>query len=180
MTLPDAETAVVLGTRRLRLRKLGLQDAGFILELVNDPDWLRHIGDRGVRTPEDARAFIEAGPLLSYEAHGFGLWLTELRSDAEPIGLCGILKRDYLDYPDLGYALLPGFRQHGYAREASAGVLKHARLVLGIPALDAIVSPRNRRSIRLLKALGFDELEMIEIPPDGHTARLFRCALKES
>lgn len=176
-TPADQGPAVVLETRRLRLRELGPQDAPFILSLVNDPDWLRHIGDRGVRTLDDARAFIEDGPIASYESHGFGLWLTELRTDAEPIGMCGILKREYLDCPDLGYALLPGFRHNGYAREASAGVLQHARRTLGIPALDAIVAPRNRRSIRLLEALGFDELGMIEIPPDGHPARHFRCSL---
>lgn len=173
----DPAPAVVLRTRRLRLRELGLQDASFILTLVNDPDWLRYIGDRGVRSLGDARTFIEDGPIASYALHGFGLWLAELGPDARPIGMCGILKRDYLEYPDLGYALLPAFRQNGYAREASAGVLKHARLVLGIPALDAIVAPRNRRSIRLLEALGFDELGMIDIPTDGHPARLFRCSL---
>lgn len=172
--------AKILATRRLRLREANLKDAPFILNLVNDPGWIRHIGDRGVRSLDDARTFIQDGPLASYEAHGFGLWVVELGQDAEPVGLCGILKRDYLEHPDLGYALLPGFRQLGYAREASAGVLRHALTVLNIPALDAIVSPRNHRSIRLLEALGFDELGSIKIPPEGHEARLFRCSLSDS
>lgn len=165
---------MIIETQRLRLRNVDLNDAAFILALVNDPDWLRHIGDRGVRSIDDARTFIEDGPVTSYRTHGFGLWLTELSDEPVAVGLCGILKREYLENPDLGYALLPKYRHQGYAREASAGVMVHAHDALGFDTLDAMVSPRNHRSVHLLEQLGFEEIGIIEIPPDNNQARLFR------
>src|SRR5215207_666754 len=144
----------VLETERLVLRWLAEEDASFILELANDPDWLRHIGDRGIRTVDDARGYIATGPAAMYARHGFGLYAVELRESATPIGICGLIKRDWLEDVDVGFALLPRFRGMGYAREAASATLEYARGTLGLLRIAAIVSPGNDDSIRLLAKLG--------------------------
>ncbi|HKP77297.1 MAG TPA: GNAT family N-acetyltransferase [Longimicrobiaceae bacterium] len=150
---PAAEAQRVLSTARLDLRWVRDEDAAFIVELMNDPDWLRFIGDRGVRTPDQARAWMDAGPRPMY-ARGLGLCVVALRGEGTPIGICGLLERDWLEDADVGYALLPRFRGAGYAREAAAAMVERAR-ELGMPRLLAIVSPGNADSIRLLEGLGF-------------------------
>jgi [ribosomal protein S5]-alanine N-acetyltransferase len=147
-------SVALIETPRLRLRRLAATDAPFILELLNDPAFLRYIGDKAVRTEDDARGYIESGPMASYERFGFGLLLVSLTS-GEPIGMCGLLKRDALDDVDLGFALLPGFRAHGYAFEAAAAVLAHAEAAWGLTRVLAITSPDNEASIGLLAKLGF-------------------------
>ena len=122
---------------------------------MNDADFMRHVGDRGVRTVEDARAYILDGAVASYERHGFGLYLVETKEDGVPVGICGLVKRDFLDDVDLGFALAPEHRGRGYAREAAEATLEYARTVLGLGRLAAIVSPANTASIRLLEELGF-------------------------
>lgn len=154
----------VLETERLSLRRLAEDDAAFILELVNDPDWLRFIGDRGVRTPDDARAYVLNGPAASYARHGFGLYLVELRDGSTPVGMCGLLKRDWLDDVDVGFAFLPRFRGMGLAHEAARATLDFATGVLGLPRIAAIVSPENAGSIRLLEKLGM-RFERMAVPP---------------
>jgi ribosomal-protein-alanine N-acetyltransferase len=144
----------VLETPRLRLRELVAADAPFVLELLTDPDFVRHIGDRGVRDLETAKRYIADGPQASYARHGHGLWLAELRDTGEPAGMCGLLRRDHLDAPDLGYAWLPRFRGLGLAREAAAATLAHARDRFGMTRVLAIVSPGNDASCRLLEAVG--------------------------
>lgn len=168
---------MILKTDRLRLRDITTDDSDFILALVNDPDWLQHIGDRGVRTQDDARTFIADGPIASYLQHGYGLWLMELLSDGAPVGLCGLLNREYLEYPDLGYALLPEFRGRGLAREASRAVLRYAYEALGMTSIDAIVAPANRRSVRLLEYVGFRDAGSVRLPSGNDQARLFRITL---
>lgn len=170
--------AAVLDTARLRLRRLGLDDAAFILRLVNDPDWLRYIGDKQVRSLEAARGYIVNGPQVSYARFGFGLWLVERNDDATPIGLCGLIKRDALDDVDLGFAFLPAFRGQGYAFEAAAAVVRHARATLALPRLAAITAPDNDASIRLLEKLGLRFERMIRIDADGSDTRLFGCELR--
>jgi RimJ/RimL family protein N-acetyltransferase len=146
---------VILETERLRLRRLTLEDAEFVLELVNDPDWLRYIGDRGVRTLEDAREYLLRGPIATYAlGAGLGLHAVELREDGVPIGICGLLERDWLEDVDLGFAMLPGFRARGYAFEAAAATLEYGRARLGLTRIVAIVSPENEASMRLLTRLG--------------------------
>jgi len=145
----------VMVTERLVLRTLVLEDAAFILELVNDPDWLKYIGDRGVRTLDDARGYIQKGPMEMYARLGYGLFRVELKSDGTPIGLCGLVKRDSLPEVDLGFAFLARHRGQGYAQEAAAATLAHARNAYGLQRILAIVSPGNGRSIRLLQKLGF-------------------------
>lgn len=164
---------VVLETDRLRLRHLEAGDASFIVALLNDPDWVRYIGDRGVRSEEQAIAYIQNGPARSYAEHGFGLYLTELKADGEAIGLCGLIKRDFLTDVDLGFAFLPHFRGAGYAFEAAAGVLQHADTTLGLPRLVAITALDNERSARLLQKLGFHGEGTIPYPGEDEPVRLF-------
>lgn len=142
-------------TERLRLSRLTLDDAPFILELLNSPGFLRFVGDRGVRTLEAARRYLAEGPLASYARHGFGLYRVALRGDGAPIGICGILKRDTLDDADLGFALLPAFEGRGYASEAAAATLVHGQEDLGLKRLAAITDPDNAGSIRVLERAGF-------------------------
>lgn len=168
---------VVCETDRLRLRHLALGDAPFIVALLNDPDWLRYIGDRGVRTAEQAVAYIQSGPLRSYAERGFGLYLTERKTDGLAIGLCGLIQRDFLADVDLGYAFLPGFRGAGYAFEAAAAVLRYAEATLKLPRVVAITALDNERSARLLQKLGFRFERLIPYPDEDKPVRLFGCAL---
>ncbi len=163
----------ILETSRLTLRLIGGQDAPFILRLLNEPSFLRYIGDRDVRTVDDARAYIEKGPIASYRAHGFGLWLAQLRQDGTPIGMCGLLKRDTLADVDIGFAYLPEYWGRGYALEAATAVMEHGQRVLGIPRIVAIVSPDNVASIRLLGKLGLVFREQIDLNGDGRPTSLF-------
>ena len=154
----------VLETERLSLRLLAGDDAPFILELVNDPDWLRFIGDRGVRSLDDARAYILNGPVASYAWHGFGLYLVELRDGGGPVGMCGLLRRDWLDDVDVGFAFLPRFRGMGLAHEAARATLEYGTGALGLSRIAAIVSPENAGSIRLLEKLGMS-FQRMALPP---------------
>ena len=150
-----SDDAPVLATARLELHRAVCADGPFLLALLNDPDWLRYIGDRGVRSLADAEAYVRDNLQAHYRAHGYGLYRVRLRSGATPIGLCGLLRRDFLVLPDLGFALLPSYVGHGYAAEAARGVIAYARRELGIERLCAIARPDNERSLRLLGRLGF-------------------------
>jgi RimJ/RimL family protein N-acetyltransferase len=163
----------VLETNRLYLRHLAPGDAPFIVELLNDPDWLRFIGDRGVRNEEQAVTYIQSGPARSYAEHGFGLYLTERRADGEPLGLCGLIKRDFLSDVDLGYAFLPRFRGAGFAFEAASGVLHDAAATLGLRRVVAITALDNVRSARLLQKLGFLDEGTFPYPGEDDPVRLF-------
>ena len=163
----------IIETDRLALRCFTADDAAFIVELVNDPAWLQFIGDRGVRTLDDARAYITNGPVASYSRHGFGLYQVSRNSDGVALGLCGLLKREYLDDVDLGFAFLPQFGGQGYAREAAAATLAHARGTLGLKRIAAITDPQNIRSIHLLKKLDFRFDKMIRVKPDQPESSLF-------
>jgi RimJ/RimL family protein N-acetyltransferase len=163
---------IVVETERLVLRRLTLDDAAFMRRLVNEPSWLEFIGDRGVRTEEDAREYLRNGAIASYEKHGFGLWAVTLRNEDAPIGICGLVKRDFLDDVDLGFAYLPEFQARGYGREAASAVVEFARRELGLRRLVAITVPANRRSIALLEKLGF-ALEKRAKHPDGSDFLIF-------
>ena len=146
---------MIFSTSRAIVRELDDSDAAFLVELLNDPAFLEHIGDRGVRDVEAARLYLERGPRASYREHGFGLWCVTLLTTNAPIGICGVLRRSELPAPDLGYAFLPSYRGQGLAREVAAGTVAFAREHLKIERLLAIVSPGNAPSIRLLESLGF-------------------------
>lgn len=142
-------------TPRLQIRPIVTSDADFVLALHLSPGWLAYIGDRGVRDLETAQRYIQDGPLRSYAQHGFGLWVVVLKKTGTPIGLCGLLKRDYLDVPDLGFAFLPEFQKMGYGFEAASAVLGYAERELGLGRILATTLPHNIASIHLLEKLGF-------------------------
>jgi RimJ/RimL family protein N-acetyltransferase len=163
-----------LRSARLRLRPFTLDDAAFIVELVNDPDWLRFIGDKGVRSPDDARRYLDEGPMTSYRRHGFGLLAVE--SDGRPVGMCGLLKRDTLPDPDLGFAFLPRARGRGFASEAARAVLDAAREA-GHRRLLAIVTPGNERSIAVLEKAGFAFERETALGSDAAAVRVYAVSL---
>jgi ribosomal-protein-alanine N-acetyltransferase len=171
---------VVLTTARLRLRQFTGHDAAFLVALLNDPDFLRYIGDRGVRSETDALGYLAAGPLASYAQHGFGLWCCERLDTGQPIGMCGVLRRETLPHPDVGYAMLPEARGHGYAREAVLGVLNFARDILCLTHVVAIVSPANERSLHLLDTLGYEREEMVVMSPGADPVWLLRPRTSQS
>lgn len=145
----------MITTARLALREFAPSDAAFIVELLNDPDWLAHIGDRGVRTTDDAVTYLANGPQASYARYGYGLWCVERRDTPGSIGMCGLVRRDWLDAPDVGFAFLPAHRRQGYAFEAAGAVIAHAQTTLGAVQLHAIVAPGNAASHALVQRLGF-------------------------
>jgi RimJ/RimL family protein N-acetyltransferase len=163
----------ILETDRLIVRHVTIDDAEFILGLLNEPSWLRFIGDKGVRTLDDARNYILTGPVESYRRFGFGLYLTQRRSDGTPIGLCGLLKRDVLPDADIGFAFLPAFWGKGYAHEAAAAVLEHGRTALGLNRIVAITNPDNESSIRLLEKLGMRLGGTARLSDSGPELKLF-------
>ena len=163
----------ILETERLRLRQFSVDDAPFILTLLNEPSFLRYIGDKNVRSLEDARQYILNGPVASYERNGFGLYRVELRESGTPIGMCGLLKRDELPDPDLGFAFLPDFWGKGFAFEAAVAVLKDARERLDLQRLLAITSLDNDASIKLLERLRFKFERVTSVAADREQVKLF-------
>jgi [ribosomal protein S5]-alanine N-acetyltransferase len=163
---------IVLDTARLVLRRLELSDDAFILRLLNEPSWLRFIGDKNVRDLDGARRYLREGPLDMYERCGFGLFRVELKAGGEPIGMCGLLKRDTLVDVDVGYALLPPFWGQGYAYESVAAVLAYGHRNLGLQRIVAITSPDNDSSIRVLDKAGMKFERLLEFSP-GDPVKLF-------
>ncbi|MDB5424299.1 MAG: family N-acetyltransferase [Phenylobacterium sp.] len=157
----------VLRTERLVLRHLTEADAPFILELLNERGFIENIGDRGVRDLDAARRYVSEGPGASYQKYGYGLWLTLLKETGEPIGICGLVKREGLEDADVGYAFLERTWGRGYAQEAAAATLAHAREVIGLEKVVAITTPANAGSIAVLKKIGMKAAGLIQLP--GHT-----------
>jgi RimJ/RimL family protein N-acetyltransferase len=159
------------------LRHLTAEDAAFILELMNEPPYFENIGDRGVRTNGDAARYIEEKYVAAYARHGFGFYLVELAETGEAIGICGLVKRDSLDHPDLGFAYLQRFWSKGYATEAAVATLGYARDTLGLSYLYGLVTPKNARSIRLLGHLGFGFVRSSTLPGGAGEGRLYGVEL---
>ena len=164
-------------TARVSLDWLTLDDADFIVRLVNDPQWLAFIGDKAVRTREDACAYLNTGPLDMYDRLGYGLYRVSLRAGYphpdEPIGLCGLVRRDGLDAPDLGFAFLPAGRGRGYALEAAQAVVEHGFGPLALPRILAITLAHNQRSCKLLERLGMTVQGGVRVPADGPDKLLY-------
>jgi RimJ/RimL family protein N-acetyltransferase len=154
----------ILETERLRLREFITADAEFILELVNSPGWLEFIGDRNIKTIEQAQTYLQNGPIRSYHENGFGLALVETKHRKTPIGMCGIIKRETLENPDIGFAFLPQFTGKGYAFEMAAATLKYAAQELKLPSIYAITVPHNVRSIKLLEKVGLKFIKPFSFP----------------
>ena len=166
-----------LETSRLQIRWLDFDDAEFIFQLVNDPDWIRFIGDKGVSNLDDARNYIKTGPMEMYRKHGFGLNRVALKENDKAIGICGILQRETLSEVDLGFAFLFEFRRQGYAFEASEAVLEHGLTILGLQRIAAILSPLNMISANLLGKLGFSFERYYQAKPDTDILDLYAINL---
>lgn len=160
-------------TARLALTRLSADDSEFIIRVLNEPSFLRYIGDRGVRTLDDARRYIREGPAAGYARYGHGLMRVGLKSGGTPIGMCGVLRRDTLPEPDLGFSLLPEYWSQGYAFEAAEAVMRHARDVLHLDRILAITTTDNEPSMRLLGKLGFRFDRLVRLGEDPTELRLF-------
>jgi RimJ/RimL family protein N-acetyltransferase len=167
----------ILETDRLILRELTPDDAEFIFELLNEPSFIQNIGDRNIRTLDDARAYIVNGPVASYAKNGFGLYLVVLRETGESIGMCGLIRRDGLEDVDIGYALVPRFWSRGYAVEAARATKAYAKEVIGLKRIVAIVDPANEGSIRVLEKIGLRYEKMVRLSADDIDLKLFGADL---
>ncbi|HJW16239.1 MAG TPA: GNAT family N-acetyltransferase [Flavisolibacter sp.] len=154
----------ILETERLLLREFTLEDTAFIIELLNSPGWIQYIGDRNIKTKDKALAYLENGPLKSYQDNGFGLYMVEKKDDNTPIGMCGIIKRETLSNPDIGFAFLPEYNGKGYALEMAAATLAFAKQTLKLPVISAITLAGNARSIRLLEKIGMQFSQTVVFP----------------
>ena len=166
-------TNALLETDRLSLRYLTTQDAGFLLDVFNDPAFIRFVGDRNIRTVDHAIEFLLKNTFESYRRHGFGHFVVIRKSDGIAIGICGFVKRDALEDVDIGFSLLPPFRSQGYAFEAASAVMAYGRDTLGFHRIVAIASPDNDLSIRLLKRLGLTFERMVKLSETGEALSLF-------
>jgi RimJ/RimL family protein N-acetyltransferase len=163
----------ILETERLILREIVEDDAEFVLDLLNQPSFLKYIGDRGVRNVEQSREFIESRYRQSYRSNGYGLYGVELKPLNELIGMCGFVRRDSLPGPDIGFAFLPQHEGKGYGTESAAAIMDYGRDVLGFSRVLAITSQDNDASGRLLEKIGLRLDRLIEMPPDNEVLKLF-------
>lgn len=167
----------ILETERLILREIIETDAEFVLDLLNQPSFIKNIGDRNVRTVEQSAEFIENRFRASYKQFGFGLWAADLKETGETVGICGFVKRDFLDDADIGFALLPQFERRGYAFEAAGASLDFGRKHLNLTRVLAVTSKHNEASGKLLEKLDFRFERLIEMPPNGEAVKLFSDAV---
>ena len=163
----------ILETERLILREITESDAEFILDLLNQPSFIKYIGDRNLRTADQSRDFIESRFIDSYKKFGFGLWAVELKENQTPIGICGFVKRDSLPDADIGFAFLPEFEKKGFAFESAVASMKYGRDVLNLSRVLAITSQDNEASGRLLGKLGFKFERLSDVHGDGTELKLF-------
>jgi RimJ/RimL family protein N-acetyltransferase len=159
-------TPNIIETERLSLRKLSTEDAEFILNLYNQPSFIQFIGDRGLRTLDDARNFLSQRLIESYQRFGFGLYLTLLKESNTPIGICGLVKRETFEDVDIGFAFLPQFWSKGYAVESASAVLAYTRDTLGIKRIAGITTHDNHGSIRVLEKLGLKFEKIVRLPEE--------------
>lgn len=167
---------VILTTPRVELCRMDQSDAAFILELLNSPGWLKGIGDRGVRTVDQAQKYITENITKSFEDNGFGLFKMVRKKNNRIIGICGFVQRKYLDYPDLGFAILPEYEGKGLTTETSKGVLDYGFNILNLDKVFGITNPDNFASRHILEKLGFEKLELIIPAPDKDPLQLFSLA----
>jgi RimJ/RimL family protein N-acetyltransferase len=170
----------ILETNRLILQQVSLDDTQIVLELLNEPSFIQNIGDRGVRTLEDARDYISGRLIASYEKFGFGMYLVIVKDTGAPAGLCGLVRRDGLQDVDIGYALLPRFWSKGYATEAALAVKKYAKDAIGLKRLVAITDPNNQGSIHVLEKIGLEFEKMVRLSEDDIALNLYAVDLTKS
>ncbi len=164
---------IILETERLVLSRLSYNDCEFIIELLNEPAFQRYIGDKEVRSLCDAREYLRNGPVGSYERYGFGMFLVRNKSANTAMGMCGFMKREEFDAPDVGFAFLQRFWANGYAAESAAAVLEYGRNVLKLPRIIAMVDPENEASIRLVEKLGLTFAGMVRMPGETHDINMY-------
>lgn len=160
-------------TERLSLRWLTLDDADFMLRIWNDPAFVRFVGDRGLRTTEDARQALEEGVLQTYADFGYGAYIVSLKENDALIGTCGLYRRKEFNDPDIGFALLPDFCGRGLAYEAAVAVRDFARNNLGLRRISAIVSPENAPSIGLIEKLGLSFENNVRLNGDDEDVSIY-------
>ena len=163
----------LLETERLTLRDITLDDAEFLVGLMNQPSWIRFIGDRGVRTAEEARTYLTNGPLAMHAKYGFGLYVTELKNTGVPIGICCLIKRDALPDVDIGYGFLPEYWGKGYAFESASALFEYAKKTLGMTRIVAITNSDNESSIKLLEKMGLHYEKMVRMSESEPEIKLF-------
>jgi len=166
-------TSPILETERLILREMNDDDAAFMLEIVNVPEFIKYVGDRGVRTVDDAVKYVNDGPVASYAEHGFGLWLVELRDTGEKLGICGFVKRDNLDDVDIGFGFLPRYWSKGYAYESAIAAMEYGRNTLGFARIIGVTSQDNKSSVRLLEKIGLKFERMVQMAEGEREIQLF-------
>ena len=171
------QTCDIAETQRLLLRRMTLDDADLMLAIWNDPAFVQHVGDRGIRTIAQAQRALDDSVLTLYENYGYGPYCMVRKDDAQRIGICGLFRREVLPHPDIGFAVLPTFCGAGFALEAARAVARHAQEDLGIKTLDAIVSPQNKASIRLLEKLGLNFQRGITMPGEEEEISLYSMNL---
>ena len=164
---------VILETNRLLLKQFDINDAPFILDLLNNPNWLQYIGDRNIKSLEDAKVYLLNGPIKSYQENGFGLSKIELKDNHIPIGMCGLIKREALENVDIGFALLPEYESRGFALEIASAMMDYAKDTLGIEKIVAITSEDNTRSVKLLGKLGLQFDKMVILAEGEKSLLLF-------
>ncbi|HQS24455.1 MAG: hypothetical protein B7Y11_12110 [Sphingobacteriia bacterium 24-36-13] len=170
---------VHLETERLQIRALTIIDAGFMMQLMNTPTWIKHIGNRNINDKTTASNYIANNIINSYHINGFGLFLVTQKKDNQSAGICGIVKREGLTVPDLGFALMPNFEGKGIATEASKAVVKYAKESLQLTQLAGITKPENIASIRVLEKVGMEFKQMIQLPQDANMFSLYTMALRK-
>jgi RimJ/RimL family protein N-acetyltransferase len=163
----------ILATQNLRLREFTLDDTAFVIELLNTEGWLKFVGNRHVQTHEQAKAYLENGAMKSYATNGFGLSLVEMKENNTPIGMCGIIRRENMPTPDIGFALLPAYIGKGLGYEIAAATLKHAKYKLHLPNICGITLPENVASIRVLEKIGLRFIETIQSPDSEEVLSLY-------
>ena len=169
----------LMETDRLQLRAVSVDDHALMLAVWNDPAFIRNVADRGIRTEQEARDAIVGGASKLFADYGYGPYSMSLKTDGAMIGICGLFRRDNLDDPDIGFAVLPDYCGKGYAGEAAEAVVSYARGTLGLDVLTAIVSPDNAPSIGLIKKLGLTFERMITMPGDTEAISLYSMTLQD-
>ena len=175
-----SQTLLEIDTPRLKLREFVIEDAAFVLQLLNDPSFIEFIGDRGVRNLEDAKRYLQEGPITSYQKYGHGLLHVSLKEADVPIGMCGLVKRDTLPHSDIGFALLPTFWNQGYVTEAARAAMEHGQRSLGMRVILGITTPGNVRSIAVLNKLGLHFVEEKALGNQQEQLKIFRLSVESA
>lgn len=165
---------MIAETNRLIISKITLDDAAFFLELVNTPNFIKYIGDRNLKTVEDAKTYLKNGTLKSYEDFGFGFYKLLLKEENnKAIGTCGLVKREQLDNVDIGFAMLPKYEGKGFGYESCIAVLKLAKEQFKLNKVLAITLPTNNNSIKLLEKIGLSYEKRVKPFEDDEELLLF-------